>query len=63
MAVVIGMILWGMFTLVSPNRKEAVSLGLHVAGTLLFIISAQPYAAAFGFLLLGIKVFFLIKKQ
>ena len=63
MAVVISMILWGMLTLVSPNRKEAVSLGLHVAGTLLFIISAQPYAAAFGFLLLGIKVFFLVKKQ
>ena len=42
---------------------QAVSLGLSVLGTLLFIISAQPYAAAFGFLLLGIKVFFLIKQQ
>ena len=62
-AAVIGMILWGILTLVSPNRKEAVSMGFHVAGTLLFIISAQPYAAAFGFLLLGIKVFFLLKKQ
>ena len=63
LAAVISMILWGMLTLISPNRKDAVSLGLSVLGTLLFIISAQPYAAAFGFLLLGIKVFFLVKKQ
>ena len=63
MAVVISMILWGILTLAAPNRKGAVSMGLHVTGTLLFIISAQPYAAAFGFLLLGIKVFFLFKKQ
>ena len=63
MAVVISIILWGILTLTAPNRKGAVSMGLHVAGTLLFIISAQPYAAAFGFLLLGIKVFFLVKKQ
>ena len=63
LAVVISMLLWGMLTLVSPSQKESVSLGLSVLGTLLFIISAQPYAAAFGFLLLGIKVFFLVKKQ
>ena len=63
LAVVISMILWGILSLVLQSPKEAVSLGLSVLGTLLFIISAQPYAAAFGFLLLGIKVFFLIKKQ
>ena len=62
LAVVISMILWGILTLVLQRPAEAVSLGLSVLGTLLFIISAQPYAAAFGFLLLGIKVFFLIKK-
>lgn len=63
MSIVIGMFLWGILTLVLQNRKAAVSLSLSVLGTLLFIISAQPYAAVFGFLLLGIKVFFLIKKQ
>ena len=63
LAVVISMILWGILSLVLQSPKEAVSLVLSVLGTLLFIISAQPYAAAFGFLLLGIKVFFLIKQQ
>ena len=63
LAVVISMILWGILSLVLQSPKEAVSLGLSVLGTLLFIISAHPYAAAFGFLLLGIKVFFLIKQQ
>ena len=63
LAVVISMILWGILSLVLHRPKETASLGLSVLGTLLFIISAQPYAAAFGFLLLGIKVFFLIKKQ
>ena len=60
--IVIGMLLWGMLTLVLPVREERVSLALHSLGTLLFIISGQPYAAAFGFLLLGIQVFFLVKK-
>ena len=63
LAVVISMILWGILSLVLQSPKEAISLVLSVLGTLLFIISAQPYAAAFGFLLLGIKVFFLIKQQ
>lgn len=63
LAVVISMILWGILSLILQSPKVAVSLGLSVLGTLLCIISAQPYAAAFGFLLLGIKVFFLIKKQ
>lgn len=63
LAVVISLILWGILSLALQSPKEAVSLGLSALGTLLFIISAQPYAAAFGFLLLGIKVFFLIIKQ
>ena len=60
---VIGMILWGIVTLTLPKRSIPLSLMLSVMGTLLFIISSQPYAAAFGFLLLGIKAFLLIKKQ
>ena len=60
---VIGMILWGIVTLALPKRCIPVSLMLSVMGTLLFIISSQPYAAAFGFLLLGIKAFLLIKRQ
>ena len=60
---VIGMILRGIVALALPDRKVPVSLGLSVTGTLLFIISSQTYAAAFGFLILGIKVFLLIKKQ
>ena len=60
---VIGMILWGIVTLTLPKRSIPVSLMLSVMGTLLFIISSQPYAAAFGFLLLGIKAFLLIKSQ
>lgn len=60
---VIGMILWGIVTLALPKCCIPVSLILSVMGTLLFIISSQPYAAAFGFLLLGIKAFLLIKKQ
>lgn len=60
---VIGMILWGIVTLALPKRSISVSLMLSVMGTLLFIISSQPYAAAFGFLLLGIKSFLLIKRQ
>ena len=60
---VIGIILWGIVTLTLPKRSIPVSLMLSVMGTLLFIISSQPYAAAFGFLLLGIKAFLLIKSQ
>lgn len=61
-AAVIGIILCGILTLILPGRKATLSLTLHILATLLFIISSQPYAAAFGFLLLGIKVFLLAKK-
>ena len=63
MVAVIGIILWGIVTLALPKCCIPVSLMLSVMGTLLFIISSQPYAAAFGFLLLGIKAFLLIKSQ
>jgi len=45
------------------DNREKISLLFHVLGTLLFIISFQPYAAALSFLLLGIKVFLLIKMR
>ena len=63
MVAVIGIILWGIAALIIPKRSIPLSLMLSVMGTLLFIICSQPYAAAFGFLLLGIKAFLLIKKQ
>ena len=63
MVAVIGIILWGIAALIIPKRSIPLSLMLSVMGTLLFIISSQPYAAAFGFLLLGIKAFLLIKRQ
>ena len=62
-AVIVSLILWGIQTLVLPKPSTLVSLLLHILGTLLFIISSQPYAAAFGFLLLGIKVILAAKKQ
>ena len=40
-----------------------ISLAVTVAGTLLFIMSRQPYAAAFLFIFLIIKAFMLIKTQ
>ena len=42
--------------------KSIISLALSILATLLFIISSQPYAAAFLFVSLTIKAFILIKK-
>ena len=64
-AVVLGIIAVGVFTLATQNtaRKSwAVSLGCNAFGALLFILSRQPYAAAFLFIFLTIKVFLLTKK-
>ena len=44
-------------------KIERISLAVTVAGTLLFIMSRQPYAAAFLFIFLIIKAFMLIKTQ
>lgn len=44
------------------NYKSTVSLILTIMGTMLFILSLQPYAAAFSFVLTVIKVLLLIKK-
>ena len=69
--VVIGIIASGILTLALQNCHEAfwvknkskISLALNALGALLFIISSQPYAAAFLFIFLAIKVLMLIKWQ
>ena len=68
---VAGLILLGILTLALQNIgnslwlrvKRKLSLILGGVGTLLFILSPQPYAAAFLFLLLLIKALILSKKQ
>ena len=67
--VVITMTALGIVTLALQNccrpiwtkAKHRLSLLLHAAGTLLFVVSSQPYAAAFLFVFLAIKVLLLIK--
>ena len=67
LVVVLLMMAAGAQLLLSQNRraryKSAVSLCLNGVGVLLFILGSQPYAAAFIFVFLIIKVFMLIKKQ
>ncbi len=70
-SVVIGITVLGLLTLVLQNcrqpfwvrNKSKGSLIVNALGTLLFIISAQPYAAAFLFIFLLIKTLLLIKWQ
>ena len=65
------MFLFGLILLSLQNNSSSrwrlakyhVSLLLNIIGILLFIISLQPYAAAFLFLFLIIKFFLLIKSQ
>ncbi len=67
--IVIGLILFGILTLTLQNVKASfwnhhkgkISLGLSTAGSILFMISLQPYAAMFTFLFLVIKALMLIK--
>ena len=69
-AVIIGIVLCGILTLALQNFQKAFwihnklknSFVLHVIGTIVFIISRQPYAAALLFAFLIIKTFLLIKK-
>ena len=69
--VIIGMIVSGILTLALQNcyqafwvkNKSKISLVLNAVGALLFIISLQPYAAAFLFIFLVIKVLMLVKWQ
>ena len=67
---VVSIVVFGIVTLALQNCqqplwllwKRKVSLILNGIGTFLFILSPQPYAAAFLFVFLAIKVFLLIKK-
>ena len=67
--VIIGIIIWGVLTLALQNcrqtfwvrNKSKITLVLNTVGALLFIISSQPYAAAFLFIFLVIKGLMLIK--
>lgn len=69
--VVIAIIAAGILTLALQNcphlfwvrNKGKISLAFNTIGVLLFIISLQPYAAAFLFIFLAIKVFLLIKRR
>ena len=69
--VVIGTVVWGLLTLALQNFRQAfwvsnkskMSLIINAVGTLVFIISSQPYAAALLFIFLAIKVLMLIKVQ
>ena len=69
-AVVIVIAVIGMMTLALHNcqsiawikSKTTVSLTLGAASVLLFMISSQPYAAVFTFVLLAIKVLMRIKQ-
>lgn len=68
---VIGMVGSGILTLALQTCQRAVwvrskykrSVALNALGAFLFMISLQPYAAAFSFLFLMIKVLMLIKWQ
>ena len=70
-AVVFALTVMGVLTLALQNltarrwvgAKRWISLTLGGGMTLLFIISAMPYAAAFAFSLLAIKAIMLIKRS
>ena len=70
-AVVILMIIMGILTLSLQNcqwvawvkSKTMISLMLGAIAVLVFIVSSQPYAAVFAFVLLVIKALMLIKRQ
>ena len=69
--IIAGMILWGILTLALQNcngkfwvnYKRRISFLLGGLGTLLFIVSMQPYAAALLFIFLCIKILVFAKKQ
>ena len=71
LVVVISSIVIGIMTLALQNcqwlawvkSKTTVSLALGAIAVLAFMISSQPYAAVFAFVLLAIKALMLIKRQ
>lgn len=64
-AVGISLMAWGILTMAMRGLRWVYlpSLLISGVGVLLFMISPQPYAAAFLFALLAIKVMILLKKQ
>ena len=44
------------------RHRTGCSLGLSIGAVLLFLVSRQPYAAAFSFVFLAIKAWMLLKK-
>ena len=70
-AIVIAIITMGILTIALQKcqntfwikNKSKISLILNIVGILIFIISTQPYAAAFMFVWLIIKALLLIKWQ
>lgn len=66
-AVVLATVLTGALSLCVrgvPNKiKINISLALGIASALLFVISSQPYAATFAFVIVIIKAFILINRR
>lgn len=70
-AFVIASVIWGVFSLAAESLNQVfkfksqniVSLIIGVFGVMLFIISPQPYAAAFCFVFLIIKVVLMLKHR
>lgn len=67
--IVFSMTVWGILMLALQDcqvsfwlqKKDKVSLGLGAVGALLFMVSQQPYASAYLFLILVIQALMLIK--
>ena len=67
--IVFSMTVWGILMLALQDcqvsfwlqKKDKISLGLGAVGALLFMISRQPYASAYLFLILVIQALMLIK--
>lgn len=67
--IVFSMTVWGILMLALRDcqvsfwlqKKDKVSLGLGAVGALLFMLSRQPYASAYLFLILVIQALMLIK--
>lgn len=70
-ALIAASVLWGIGLLALQNwdqalwcrHKTSVSAAVSAAAVLLFLISRQPYAAVFAFVLLCAKVLFLLKNR
>lgn len=71
LAIVAGMVLWGVLTLALQNcqtifwvrNRGRVSLILNALAAVLFMLSLQPYGAVFSFVILIVKALMVIKWQ